>query len=146
MNLKQFLKVTPKGGGRAVVVPATYRDFYLSQGAKIEVPTEAEVFAQFPEYAARAKRDAERAAAIRKREAGRVNYTNAPANTDAKRIADLQAQVKERDERIAALESENAQLRMAAGGASDAPETHEPENADPAPKEEKPKRGGKRNK
>lgn len=146
MNLKQFLKVTPKGGGRAVVVPATYRDFYLSQGAKIEVPTEAEVFAQFPEYAARAKRDAERAEAIRKREAGRVNYTNAPANTDAKRIADLQAQVKERDERIAALESENAQLRMAAGGASDAQETHEPENADPAPKEEKPKRGGKRNK
>ena len=146
MNLKQFLKVTPKGGGRAVVVPATYRDFYLSQGAKIEVPTEAEVFEQFPEYAARAKRDAERAEAIRKREAGRVNYTNAPANTDAKRIADLQAQVKERDERIAALESENAQLRMAAGGASYAPETHEPENADPAPKEEKPKRGGKRNK
>lgn len=145
MNLKQFLKVTPKGGGRAVVVPAANRDFYLSQGAKIEVPTEAEVFAQFPEYAARAKRDAERAEAIRKREAGRVNYTNAPANTDAKRIADLEAQVKERDERIAALESENAQLRMAAGGASDAPE-HEPENADPAPKEEKPKRGGKRNK
>ena len=143
MNLKQFLKVTPKGGGRAVVVPATYRDFYLSQGAKIEVPTEAEVFAQFPEYAARAKRDAERAEAIRKREAGRVNYTNAPANTDAKRITDLQAQLKERDERIAALESENAQLRMAAGGASDAPETHEPENADPAPKEEKPKRGGR---
>ena len=143
MNLKQFLKVTPKGGGRAVVVPATYRDFYLSQGAKIEVPTEAEVFAQFPEYAARAKRDAERAEAIRKREAGRVNYTNAPANTDAKRIADLQAQVKERDERIAALESENAQLRMAAGGASDAPETHEPENAAPAPKVEKPKRGGR---
>lgn len=143
MNLKQFLKVTPKGGGRAVVVPATYRDFYLSQGAKIEVPTEAEVFAQFPEYAARAKRDAERAEAIRKREAGRVNYTNAPANTDAKRIADLQAQVKERDERIAALESENAQLRMAAGGASDAPETHEPENAAPAQKEEKPKRGGR---
>ena len=27
MNLKQFLKVTPKGGGRAVVVPATYRKF-----------------------------------------------------------------------------------------------------------------------
>ena len=143
MNLKQFLKVTPKGGGRAVVVPATYRDFYLSQGAKIEVPTEAEVFAQFPEYAARAKRDAEREEAIRQREAGRVNYTNAPANTDAKRITDLQAQLKERDERIAALESENAQLRMAAGGASDAPETHEPENADPAPKEEKPKRGGR---
>lgn len=143
MNLKQFLKVTPKGGGRAVVVPAANRDFYLAQGAKIETPTEAEVFAQFPEYAARAKRDAERAEAIRKREAGRVNYANAPANTDAKRIADLQAQVKERDERIAALESENAQLRMAAGGASDAPKTHEPENADPAPKEEKPKRGGR---
>ena len=142
MNLKQFLKVTPKGGGRAVVVPAANRDFYLAQGAKIETPTEAEVFAQFPEYAARAKRDAERAEAIRKREAGRVNRTAAPANTDAKRIADLEAQVKERDERIAALESENAQLRMAAGGASDAPE-HEPENADPAPKEEKPKRGGR---
>ena len=48
MNLKQFLKVTPKGGGRAVVVPAANRDFYLAQGAKIETPTEAEVSAQFP--------------------------------------------------------------------------------------------------
>ena len=141
MNLKQFLKVTPKGGGRAVVVPAANRDFYLAQGAKIETPTEAEVSAQFPEYAARAKRDAEREEAIRQREAGRVNRTDAPANTDAKRIADLDAQVKERDERIAALESENAQLRMAAGCESDAPETHEPENADHAPKEEKQKRG-----
>lgn len=143
MNLKQFLKVTPKGGGRAVVVPAANRDFYLAQGAKIETPTEAEVSAQFPEYAARAKRDAEREEAIRQREAGRVNRTDAPANTDAKRIADLEAQVKEREERIAALESENAQLRMAAGGERDAPETHEPENADPAPKEEKQKRGGR---
>lgn len=142
MNLKQFLKVTPKGGGRAVVVPAANRDFYLAQGAKINTPTEAEVSAQFPEYAARAKRDAEREEAIRQREAGRVNRTAAPANTDAKRIADLEAQVKERDERIAALESENAQLRMAAGGESDAPE-HEPENADTAPKEEKQKRGGR---
>ena len=143
MNLKQFLKVTPKGGGRAVVVPAANRDFYLSQGAKIETPTEAEVSAQFPEYAARAKRDAEREEAIRQREAGRVNRTAAPANTDAKRIAYLEAQVKERDERIAALESENAQLRIAAGVAIDAPETHEPENADTAPKEEKQKRGGR---
>ena len=143
MNLKQFLKVTPKGGGRAVVVPAANRDFYLAQGAKIETPTEAEVSAQFPEYAARAKRDAEREEAIRKRESGRVNRTDVTANTDAKRIADLEAQVKERDERIAALESENAQLRMAAGGESDAPETHESENADQAPKEEKQKRGGR---
>ena len=143
MNLKQFLKVTPKGGGRAVVVPAANRDFYLAQGAKIETPTEAEVSAQFPEYAARAKRDAEREEAIRQREAGRVNRTAAPANTDAKSIADLEAQVKEREERISALESENAQLRMADGGESDEPETHEPENADPAPKEEKQKRGGR---
>lgn len=143
MNLKQFLKVTPKGGGRAVVVPAANRDFYLAQGAKIETPTEAEVSAQFPEYAARAKREAERAEAIRQREAGRVNRTDVTANTDAKRIADLEAQVKEREERIAALESENAQLRIAAGVAIDAPETHEPENADTAPKEEKQKRGGR---
>ena len=143
MHLKQFLKVTPKGGGRAVVVPAANRDFYLAQGAKIETPTEAEVSAQFPEYAARAKRDAEREEAIRQRESGRVNRTDVTANTDAKRIADLEAQVKEREERIAALESENAQLRMAAGCESDAPETHEPENADPAPKEEKQKRGGR---
>lgn len=143
MNLKQFLKVTPKGGGRAVVVPAANRDFYLAQCAKIETPTEAEVSAQFPEYAARAKRDAEREEAIRQREAGRVNRMAAPANTDANSIADLEAQVKERDERIAALESENAQLRMAAGGASDAPENNEQENADTAPKEEKQKRGGR---
>lgn len=143
MNLKQFLKVTPKGGGRSVVVPAANRDFYLAQGAKIETPTEAEVSAQFPEYAARSKRDAEREEAIRQREAGRVNRTDVTANTDAKRIADLEAKVKEREERIAALESENAQLRMAAGGESDAPETHEPENADTAQKEEKQKRCGR---
>ncbi len=49
MNTKAFIKVTPKDGGRPVVLPEGNRAFYLSQGAKIETPTEAEIFAAFPE-------------------------------------------------------------------------------------------------
>lgn len=60
--------------------------------------------------------------------------------------------LKKRDDRIAALESENAQLRMVIGGGDDAPENPAPEPAPEAPAEEKPKsepakktsRGGRR--
>lgn len=49
MNTKRYIKVTPKGETKAVILLATNRDFYLSQGAKVEDPTEEEIIAAFPE-------------------------------------------------------------------------------------------------
>lgn len=49
MNTKRYIKVTPKGDSRAHILLATNRDFYLSQKATVEEPTEEEVLAAFPE-------------------------------------------------------------------------------------------------
>lgn len=43
MNLKRFIKVTPRDSEKFVVLLATNREFYLAQGAKVEQPTEDEV-------------------------------------------------------------------------------------------------------
>lgn len=55
MNLKRFIKVTPKDSEKFIVILAANRDFYLSQGAKVEQPTEAEVLAFFPQLAKEVK-------------------------------------------------------------------------------------------
>lgn len=49
MNLKRFIKVTPRDGEKFVVLLATNREFYLAQGAKVEQPTEDEVLVFFPQ-------------------------------------------------------------------------------------------------
>ena len=150
MNTKQFLKVTPKGGGRSVVVPAQNREFYLSQGAKVEEPTEEEIRKEFPEYAARVDRE-QRANPDKRNVKDSLNHQVQKLND---KVASLEKDLKKRDDRIAALESENAQLRMVIGGGNDAPENPEPEPAPApeAPADEKPKsepakktsRGGRR--
>lgn len=43
-----YIKVTLAGEDRSHILMATLRDFYLSQGAKVETPTEEEVLAVFP--------------------------------------------------------------------------------------------------
>lgn len=50
MNVENFIKVTPKNGGKPVVMLARNKEFYLAQGATIERPTEKEVIEHFPEY------------------------------------------------------------------------------------------------
>ena len=45
----QYIKVTLAGETKSHILMATLRDFYLSQGAKIEIPTEEEVLAVYPQ-------------------------------------------------------------------------------------------------
>lgn len=47
--MAQYIKVTPAGETKSHILMASLRDFYLSQGAKIEIPTEEEVLAVFPQ-------------------------------------------------------------------------------------------------
>lgn len=44
----KYIKVTPKGEEPRVIL-ASLRNFYVSQGAKIETPTEAEIIAAYPD-------------------------------------------------------------------------------------------------
>ena len=47
--MNQYIKVTLAGETKSHILMATLRDFYLSQGAKIEIPTEEEVLAVYPQ-------------------------------------------------------------------------------------------------
>lgn len=49
MNLKRFIKVTPRDSDKYVVILAANKEFYLAQGAKVEQPTEEEVVKFFPQ-------------------------------------------------------------------------------------------------
>lgn len=49
MNLKRFIKVTPKGTNEHIVLLASNESFYRSQGATVEQPTEDEVLEFFPQ-------------------------------------------------------------------------------------------------
>lgn len=49
MNLKRFIKVTPRDSDKYVVILAANKEFYLAQGAKVEQPTEKEVVKFFPQ-------------------------------------------------------------------------------------------------
>ncbi|MBR5468948.1 MAG: hypothetical protein IKU78_00570 [Paludibacteraceae bacterium] len=51
MNLKRFIKVTPKDSTKHIVLLAGNESFYRSQGAIIEQPTEEEVLEFFPQLA-----------------------------------------------------------------------------------------------
>lgn len=45
----QYIKVTLAGETKSHILTAPLRDFYLSQGAKIEIPTEEEILAVYPQ-------------------------------------------------------------------------------------------------
>lgn len=44
----KYIKVTLAGETKSHIIMASLSDFYLSQGAKVEIPTEEEVQAAFP--------------------------------------------------------------------------------------------------
>lgn len=46
---KKYIKVTVRGSKTPVVVLGSLEDYYRSQGAKIDVPTDDEVNSAFPE-------------------------------------------------------------------------------------------------
>ena len=82
MNTKQFIKVTTKSG-KSFVIPMQNKQYYLSQGATITEPTKEEVLATFPELA-------------------KSNKTQ----DSAKRIAELEAALAERDKTIEELKAQ----------------------------------------
>lgn len=149
MNTKAFIKVTPKDGGRPVVLPEGNRAFYLSQGAKIETPTEAEIFAAFPEVEkAERKKIAEKNAEIAR---AKAQNTLAELRNDRDKLKrenqSLREEVAKKDAEIARLEAEIEEIKTS--HADHAPENHEPAAGDPEKSEEaapeKPKsRGGRR--
>lgn len=49
MSNKKYIKVTPKGETEGRVVLASLKQFFISQRAKIEEPTQEEIEAAFPE-------------------------------------------------------------------------------------------------
>ena len=49
MDIKNYIKVTPKGDTRSHVVLAANKAFYVKHGGKIEEPTEDEILSAFPE-------------------------------------------------------------------------------------------------
>lgn len=49
MSQSKYIKVTPKGEKEGRVVLASLKSFFVSQGAKIEQPTQEEIEAAFPE-------------------------------------------------------------------------------------------------
>lgn len=148
MQTSNFLKVTPKGGGHSVVVPVQNRDFYLSQGAKVEPATESEIMAQFPEYAARVAR--KQTATPQGRNNNDSQKHQIQKLTDE--VTRLKKDVADRDAKIAELEAANTQLRALAGGGepADAPEAPadapEPEPEQAPAEEKKPRRNSRSNK
>ena len=49
MSQSKYIKVTPKGEKEGRVVLDSLKSFFVSQGAKIETPTQEEIEAAFPE-------------------------------------------------------------------------------------------------
>jgi len=46
--MSKFIKVTPNGENKSRIVLATLKSFYLSLGAKVEIPTDEEVYEAEP--------------------------------------------------------------------------------------------------
>ena len=82
MDIKNYIKVTPKGDTSSHVVLAANKAFYAKHGAKIEEPTEDEVLNAFPEL--------------------KGTYPG-PYQPSKKEIEEVVNQIKEKDEQILSL-------------------------------------------
>ena len=99
--VNKYIKVTLAGETKSHILMATLRDFYLSQGAKVEIPTEEEVLAVFP-------RDEEKPQASTKElEEARAAYEEAKNlyNKEANKVAKLKAANAELQEKVNALQT-----------------------------------------
>jgi septal ring factor EnvC (AmiA/AmiB activator) len=97
----QYIKVTLAGETKSHILMATLRDFYLSQGAKVEIPTEEEVLAVFP-------RDGEKQQVSTKElEEARAAYEEVKNlyNKEANKVAKLKAANAELQEKVNALQT-----------------------------------------
>lgn len=103
--MSKFIKVTPKGETQPRIVLATLKPFYLSHGARVETPTEEEVYQAEPTERPRAAAPAS------------ANQTNVYAEQKAeikelrKAIDTLDQDNKAKQETIAQQAAELADLR-----------------------------------
>lgn len=103
MAQTKFIKVTEKGAKEPRIVLATLKNFFIGQGAKVEIPTDEEVWAAEPsERPINVPAPAEKANTA---ELKRVKTLNAELE---KTIDALQAKVKEHE---ATIETLNATIQ-----------------------------------
>lgn len=97
----KYIKVTLAGETKSHILMATLRDFYLSQGAKIEIPTEEEVLAVFPQEEEKPQ------ASTKELEEARAAYEEAKNlyNKEASKVAKLKAANAELQEKVNTLQT-----------------------------------------
>lgn len=97
----KYIKVTLAGETKSHILMATLRDFYLSQGAKVEIPTEEEVLAVFPQEEEKPQ------ASTKELEEARAAYEEARNlyNKEANKVAKLKAANAELQEKVNALQT-----------------------------------------
>lgn len=95
--MSKYIKVTPKGETQPRIVLATLKPFFVSHGAKVETPTDEEVYALEPALRPRTAPVAQTAPASTSAETARVKALNAELE---KTIDVLRNEVTERDQTI----------------------------------------------
>jgi septal ring factor EnvC (AmiA/AmiB activator) len=97
----KYIKVTLAGETKSHILMATLRDFYLSQGAKIEIPTEEEVLAVFPQEKEKPQ------ASTKELEEARAAYEEIKNlyNKETNKVAKLKAANAELQEKVNALQT-----------------------------------------
>lgn len=97
----KYIKVTLAGETKSHILMATLRDFYLSQGAKIEIPTDEEVLAVFPQEEDKPQ------ASTKELEEARAAYEEVKNlyNKETNKVAKLKAANAELQEKVNALQT-----------------------------------------
>lgn len=97
----KYIKVTLAGETKSHILMATLRDFYLSQGAKIEIPTEEEVLAVFPQEEEKPQ------ASTKELEEARTAYEEVKNlyNKETNKVAKLKAANAELQEKVNTLQT-----------------------------------------
>ena len=98
MAQTKFIKVTPVGETKPRIVLATNRNFYLSTGAKVEIPTDEEVWEAEP-----SERPAGAKPQVNNAQVAQLRKELANANTQ---VAQAAQTIKEQEETIAELRSQ----------------------------------------
>ena len=97
----KYIKVTLAGETKSHILMATLRDFYLSQGAKIEIPTDEEVLAVFPQEEEKPQ------ASTKELEEARAAYEEVKNlyNKEANKVAKLKSANAELQEKVNELQT-----------------------------------------
>lgn len=102
--MSKYIKVTPKGETTPRIVLANLKTFYIAQGAKIETPTDEEVFALEPAERQQPAPNAEQNAELARlrKENNELTIANAELGSHA---ADDQITIADLKSKLAAAET-----------------------------------------